>query len=64
MRLKRKESDLKNITAESQGIQTRLKYSKHDLENLQKKVIVKCQGVGSQDSGVITETMVLVMMYV
>ncbi|XP_028286326.1 structural maintenance of chromosomes protein 1B [Parambassis ranga] len=43
MRLKRKESDLKDITAKAQGIQTRLKYSKHDLENLQKKAIVKCQ---------------------
>ncbi|XP_008293032.1 structural maintenance of chromosomes protein 1B [Stegastes partitus] len=43
MRLKRKESDLKQIIAEAQGAQTRLKYSKAELENLRKKSIVKCQ---------------------
>ncbi|XP_017285706.1 structural maintenance of chromosomes protein 1B [Kryptolebias marmoratus] len=43
MKLKRKESDLKRIIAQSQGAQTRLKYSKTDLENLQKKIIPRCQ---------------------
>ncbi|XP_060892004.1 structural maintenance of chromosomes protein 1B [Labrus mixtus] len=43
MRLKRKESDLKQITAQAQGVQTRLKYSKAELENLRKKNILKCQ---------------------
>ncbi|KAM4573899.1 structural maintenance of chromosomes protein 1B [Odontesthes bonariensis] len=43
MRLKRKESDLKQTVAEAQGAQTRLKYSKTDLENLQKKTIPRCQ---------------------
>uniref|UniRef100_A0AAX7TNK6 SMC hinge domain-containing protein n=1 Tax=Astatotilapia calliptera TaxID=8154 RepID=A0AAX7TNK6_ASTCA len=43
MRLKRKELDLKQIVAQAQGAQTRLKYSKNDLENLQKKNIPKCQ---------------------
>ncbi|KAM6937011.1 structural maintenance of chromosomes protein 1B [Xenentodon cancila] len=43
MRLKRKESDLKLIIAQAQGVQTRLKYSKADLENLQKKTIPRCQ---------------------
>ncbi|XP_034541562.1 structural maintenance of chromosomes protein 1B [Notolabrus celidotus] len=43
MRLKRKESDLKLITAQAQGVQTRLKYSKTELENLQKRNILKCQ---------------------
>ncbi|XP_037539213.1 structural maintenance of chromosomes protein 1B [Nematolebias whitei] len=42
MKLKRKEPDLKRIIAQSQGAQTRLKYSTTDLENLQKKVIPKC----------------------
>nr|XP_004564522.3 structural maintenance of chromosomes protein 1B [Maylandia zebra] len=43
MRLKRKELDLKQIVAQAQGAQTQLKYSKNDLENLQKKNIPKCQ---------------------
>ncbi|KAM7002632.1 structural maintenance of chromosomes protein 1B [Tautogolabrus adspersus] len=43
MRLKRKESDLKQITAQAQGVHTRLKYSKAELENLRKKNILKCQ---------------------
>uniref|UniRef100_A0A665WP46 Structural maintenance of chromosomes protein 1B-like n=1 Tax=Echeneis naucrates TaxID=173247 RepID=A0A665WP46_ECHNA len=43
MRLKRKESDLKLITAQAQGAQIRLKYSKTELENIQKKIIPKCQ---------------------
>uniref|UniRef100_A0AAQ6A4I3 SMC hinge domain-containing protein n=1 Tax=Amphiprion ocellaris TaxID=80972 RepID=A0AAQ6A4I3_AMPOC len=45
MRLKRKESDLRQIIVEAQGAQTRLKYSKAELENLRKKVIVKCQAM-------------------
>uniref|UniRef100_A0A3Q3T0Y9 Structural maintenance of chromosomes protein n=1 Tax=Mastacembelus armatus TaxID=205130 RepID=A0A3Q3T0Y9_9TELE len=43
MRLKRKEADLKQITVQAQGVQTRLKYSKTELENLRKKTILKCQ---------------------
>uniref|UniRef100_A0A671TV16 Structural maintenance of chromosomes 1B n=1 Tax=Sparus aurata TaxID=8175 RepID=A0A671TV16_SPAAU len=43
MRLKRKESDLKQIIAQAQGAKTRLKYSKAELENLRKKNILKCQ---------------------
>ncbi|XP_054588689.1 structural maintenance of chromosomes protein 1B isoform X2 [Nothobranchius furzeri] len=43
MRMRRKESDLKEVTAQAQGAQTRLKYTKIDLENLQKKTIPKCQ---------------------
>ncbi|KAG7221093.1 hypothetical protein INR49_017534, partial [Caranx melampygus] len=45
MRLKRKESDLKQIVAHAKGVQTRLKYSKTELENLQKKNILKCQAI-------------------
>lgn len=48
MRLKRKESDLKQIIAQAQGAQTRLKYSKTELDNLRKKNILKCQAVGPQ----------------
>ncbi|XP_061898837.1 structural maintenance of chromosomes protein 1B isoform X1 [Entelurus aequoreus] len=44
MRLKRRESDLKQIVAETQGVQVRLKYSKIELDNLLKKNIPKCQG--------------------
>ncbi|XP_078112662.1 structural maintenance of chromosomes protein 1B isoform X1 [Sander vitreus] len=43
MKLRRKDSDLKQIIAEAQGLQTRLKYSKTDLENLRKKAIPKYQ---------------------
>ncbi|XP_040894537.1 structural maintenance of chromosomes protein 1B [Toxotes jaculatrix] len=43
MRLKRKESDLKQIVAQAQGAQTRLKYSKTELENVRKKTILTCQ---------------------
>ena len=49
MRLKRKESDLKQIIAQAHGAKTRLKYSKAELENLRKKNILKCQAVGSQN---------------
>uniref|UniRef100_A0A671TX45 Structural maintenance of chromosomes 1B n=1 Tax=Sparus aurata TaxID=8175 RepID=A0A671TX45_SPAAU len=45
MRLKRKESDLKQIIAQAQGAKTRLKYSKAELENLRKKNILKCQAI-------------------
>ncbi|XP_034735196.1 structural maintenance of chromosomes protein 1B [Etheostoma cragini] len=43
MKLRRRDSDLKQIIAEAQGLQTRLKYSKTDLENLRKKAIPKYQ---------------------
>ncbi|XP_068579160.1 structural maintenance of chromosomes protein 1B isoform X2 [Cebidichthys violaceus] len=43
MKLKRKDSDLKQTAAQAQGTQTRLKYSKAELENMQKKNIPKCQ---------------------
>ncbi|KAF6721532.1 Structural maintenance of chromosomes protein 1B [Oryzias melastigma] len=43
MRKKRKEPELKQISAQAQGIQTRLKYSKSDLQHLEKKAIPKCQ---------------------
>ncbi|XP_076588533.1 structural maintenance of chromosomes protein 1B [Chaetodon auriga] len=43
MRLKRKESDLKQIIAQAQGAKTRLKYSKTDLQNLRKENVLKCQ---------------------
>lgn len=46
MRLKRKESDLKQIVAQAQGAKTRLKYAKLDLDNIRKKSLVQCQGVG------------------
>ncbi len=49
MRLKRKESDLKQVIAQAQGAKTRLKYSKTELENLRKKSIIKCQAVGLQN---------------
>ncbi|XP_028305642.1 structural maintenance of chromosomes protein 1B [Gouania willdenowi] len=43
MRLKRKESDLKQLIAHAQGVQTRMKYSKTDWNNLQEKSIPRCQ---------------------
>ncbi|XP_041794643.1 structural maintenance of chromosomes protein 1B [Chelmon rostratus] len=43
IRLKRKESDLKQIIAQTQGAKTRLKYSKIELQNLRKESILKCQ---------------------
>ncbi|KAK2842674.1 hypothetical protein Q5P01_012874 [Channa striata] len=43
MRLKRKEPNLNQIIAQAQGVQSRLKYSKTELENVQKKNILKCQ---------------------
>ncbi|KAM6926349.1 structural maintenance of chromosomes protein 1B [Lycodopsis pacificus] len=43
MKLKRKDSDLKQTVAQAQGTQTRLKYSKAELENIQKKNIPQCQ---------------------
>lgn len=46
MRLKRKESDLKQIIAQAQGANTRLKYAKLDLDNIRKKNLVQCHGVG------------------
>ncbi|KAJ4918416.1 hypothetical protein JOQ06_022228 [Pogonophryne albipinna] len=43
MKLKRKDSDLKEVVAQAQGVQTRLKYAKTDLDNIRKKDILKCQ---------------------
>ncbi|KAL7402384.1 hypothetical protein ABVT39_014150 [Epinephelus coioides] len=43
LKLKRKDSELKQIIAQAQGAQTRLKYSKTELENFRKKIILKCQ---------------------
>ncbi|XP_065426146.1 structural maintenance of chromosomes protein 1B isoform X5 [Chrysemys picta bellii] len=37
MKIKRKETDLKQLQAQCQGIQTRLKYSQSELENIKKK---------------------------
>uniref|UniRef100_A0A8C5G8L7 Structural maintenance of chromosomes protein 1B-like n=1 Tax=Gouania willdenowi TaxID=441366 RepID=A0A8C5G8L7_GOUWI len=45
MRLKRKESDLKQLIAHAQGVQTRMKYSKTDWNNLQEKSIPRCQAI-------------------
>lgn len=46
MKLRRKESQLNQVTAEAQGATTRLKYSGVELEVLRKKNIVRCQTVG------------------
>lgn len=43
MKLKRKEEDLKQIRAQSQGNQTRLKYSNSELDSIRKKSIPACQ---------------------
>ncbi|KAF4095027.1 hypothetical protein G5714_024105 [Onychostoma macrolepis] len=43
MKLKRKEVDLKQIRAHSQGNQTRLKYSNSELDSILKKSIPACQ---------------------
>ncbi|XP_029290074.1 LOW QUALITY PROTEIN: structural maintenance of chromosomes protein 1B [Cottoperca gobio] len=43
MKLKRKDSDLKQIIAQAQGAETRLKYSKTELDIIRKKNIHKCQ---------------------
>ncbi|XP_029697016.1 structural maintenance of chromosomes 1B isoform X2 [Takifugu rubripes] len=40
LRLRRKESDLKQIVAQAQGAKTRLKYAKADLDNITKKNLV------------------------
>lgn len=62
MRLKRKEADLKQIVAQAQGAQTRLKYAKAELENLRKKNIIRCQTVGCENNIVIgTESFVAVI---
>lgn len=50
MRLKRKESDLKQIIAQAQGAKTRLKYAKLDLDNIRKKDLIQYQGVGLSSS--------------
>ncbi|MCI4380324.1 hypothetical protein PGIGA_G00238670 [Pangasianodon gigas] len=43
IKLKRKEAELHQITAQAQGIQTRLKYSNSELESICKKSIPACQ---------------------
>ncbi|KAK5927533.1 hypothetical protein CgunFtcFv8_012680 [Champsocephalus gunnari] len=43
IKLKRKDSDLKEVVAQALGVQTRLKYAKTDLDNIRKKDILKCQ---------------------
>uniref|UniRef100_A0A8C1YJB2 Structural maintenance of chromosomes 1B n=1 Tax=Cyprinus carpio TaxID=7962 RepID=A0A8C1YJB2_CYPCA len=45
MKLKRKEVDLKQIMAQSQGNQTRLKYSNSELDSIRKKSIPACQAL-------------------
>uniref|UniRef100_A0A9J7XZQ2 Structural maintenance of chromosomes 1B n=1 Tax=Cyprinus carpio carpio TaxID=630221 RepID=A0A9J7XZQ2_CYPCA len=45
MKLKRKEVDLKQIMAQSQGNQTRLKYSNSELDSIRKKSIPACQEI-------------------
>jgi len=45
MKLKRKDSDLKQTVAQAQGAQTRLKYSNADRDNIQKKNIPHCHAV-------------------
>ncbi|XP_069483788.1 structural maintenance of chromosomes protein 1B [Ambystoma mexicanum] len=42
MRVKRKETDLKQLRAQAQGTQTRLKYSQSELEVLKKKHLASC----------------------
>ncbi|XP_077325482.1 structural maintenance of chromosomes protein 1B [Lithobates pipiens] len=42
MKLKRKESDLKQLHAQSQGTQTRLKYSQSELDVIKKKNLASC----------------------
>uniref|UniRef100_A0A673CCJ0 Structural maintenance of chromosomes 1B n=1 Tax=Sphaeramia orbicularis TaxID=375764 RepID=A0A673CCJ0_9TELE len=43
MKLRRKESDLKQVIAQAQGAQTRLKYSNAELDNIRKNKILRCQ---------------------
>uniref|UniRef100_A0A3Q3WRR2 Structural maintenance of chromosomes protein n=1 Tax=Mola mola TaxID=94237 RepID=A0A3Q3WRR2_MOLML len=50
IKLKRKESYLKQIMAEAQGVKIRLRYSKAELDNLQKKAITKSQEISCLDS--------------
>lgn len=45
IKLKRKEAELHQITAQARGIQTRLKYSNSELESVRKKSIPACQAV-------------------
>uniref|UniRef100_A0A673MSX8 Structural maintenance of chromosomes protein n=1 Tax=Sinocyclocheilus rhinocerous TaxID=307959 RepID=A0A673MSX8_9TELE len=45
VKLKRKEVDLKQIRAQSQGNQTRLKYSNSELDSIRKKSIPACQEI-------------------
>uniref|UniRef100_A0A8C3A251 Structural maintenance of chromosomes protein n=1 Tax=Cyclopterus lumpus TaxID=8103 RepID=A0A8C3A251_CYCLU len=50
MKLKRKDSDLKQTIAQAQGAKTRLKYSNADLDNIQKKNIPHCQEISRMES--------------
>ncbi|KAG8438621.1 hypothetical protein GDO86_004980 [Hymenochirus boettgeri] len=42
LKLRRKESDLKQLQAQMRGTQTRLKYSQNDLDVVQKKQLANC----------------------
>ncbi|KAM9311304.1 structural maintenance of chromosomes protein 1B [Gastrophryne carolinensis] len=42
IKLRRKESDLKQLNAQTQGTQTRLKYSQSELDVIKKKNLVNC----------------------
>ncbi|XP_055049149.2 structural maintenance of chromosomes protein 1B isoform X2 [Misgurnus anguillicaudatus] len=59
MKLKRKEAELNQIRAQSQGIQTRLKYSNSELDSIRKKSIPACQAeiskLGSELSNLETQ---------
>uniref|UniRef100_A0A673CCJ5 Structural maintenance of chromosomes 1B n=1 Tax=Sphaeramia orbicularis TaxID=375764 RepID=A0A673CCJ5_9TELE len=50
MKLRRKESDLKQVIAQAQGAQTRLKYSNAELDNIRKNKILRCQAVRKKAS--------------
>nr|XP_033807991.1 structural maintenance of chromosomes protein 1B isoform X1 [Geotrypetes seraphini] len=42
MKIKRKDTDLKQVQAQAQGTQTRLKYSQNELELIKKKHLANC----------------------
>uniref|UniRef100_A0A673CEP2 Structural maintenance of chromosomes 1B n=1 Tax=Sphaeramia orbicularis TaxID=375764 RepID=A0A673CEP2_9TELE len=50
MKLRRKESDLKQVIAQAQGAQTRLKYSNAELDNIRKNKILRCQDISHLES--------------
>uniref|UniRef100_A0A4W4H756 SMC hinge domain-containing protein n=1 Tax=Electrophorus electricus TaxID=8005 RepID=A0A4W4H756_ELEEL len=43
MKMRRKEAELKQVRAQLQGVQTRLKYSNSELESIRKRSIPACQ---------------------